>query len=381
MKKSILALAIGTFLLGMAEFVMEGILPDISKDMGVSIPVAGHLISAYALGVCVGATFLVILHNKSPKKIILMLESLMLLGALLSVSAQSYLWLFVARFISGLPHGAFYGVGTLVAVQLADERHKTTAVSLMCSGMTFANLLGVPLATFLSGSMSWRLSFAMIALMSCVALILAAKFIPNIPPKSKGKFMGQFHFLRHLAPWLIILATMFGNGGILAWYSYISPTLTLLGGLPASLLPLLMATAGIGMVTGNLASGYFSDKFLPGRTAACLQLIAALGLLLIFFTAHILWLSILLMVICCACLFGIGSPEQFLIIRHSKGGEMLGGCCIQIAFNFGNAAGAFLGGLPVSAGWGYAYPALVGFPFVFMGFILLAWFSHRYERR
>ena len=141
-----------------------------------------------------------------------------------------------------------------------------------------------------------------------------------------------------------------------------------------------MAIAGAGMVTGNLASGYFSDKFLPGKTAACLQLIAALGLLLIFFTAHILWLSIVLMVVCCACLFGIGSPEQFLIIRHSRGGEMLGGCCIQIAFNFGNAAGAFLGGLPVSAGWGYAFPALVGFPFVFMGFILLAWFSHRYER-
>jgi DHA1 family arabinose polymer transporter-like MFS transporter len=379
MKKSLAALAIGTFLLGMAEFAMEGILSDVSSNMGISIPEAGRMISVYALGVCVGAIFLVGLYKYAPKKIILCLLSLIFLGALLSLTAQNFLWLLTARFISGLPHGAYYGVGTIIATRLADEKHKTSAVALMCAGMTFANLLGVPVSTFLSSTLSWRLPFAMIAVIGLLALFLAWKWIPDMKPLPNKGFKGQFDFLKHEAPWLIILATMFGNGGILAWYSYISPTLIQYGGLSARWLPVFMILAGGGMVLGNLLSGWLSDKYKPGMISALLQGIAGMILLIIFFTAQVGSLHVFLMVICCGCLFGMGTPEQLLIIQHSKGGEMLGGCCIQIAFNFGNAVGAFLGGLSVDAGFGYNSPALVGFPFVMLGFILLVMFSWKYE--
>lgn len=376
---SLLVLAVGTFLLGMAEFVIEGILPDLARDLNISIPMAGHAISIYALGVCVGATFLIALHKLRPKHIILGLVSLVFIGALLSVTAQSYVWLLAARFISGLPHGAYYGVGTIVAYRLADESHKTCAVAIMCAGMTFANLLGNPVATLLSGALSWRLAFAVIAVGSLVDLLLVARFVPNLDPLPGSGYKGQFRFLRHLDPWLIILATMFGNGGILAWYSYISPALVDEGGLPASLLPLYMAVAGLGMVIGNLLSGWMSDKYKAGLTAMVLQGVAGLALLAVFFTVEWGYVHLALMFVCCGCLFGMGTPEQLLIIEHSKGGEMLGGCCIQIAFNFGNAAGAFLGGLPISWGMGYAWPAMVGMPFVAIGFLLLLAFHRRYE--
>lgn len=380
MKKSLTALAFGTFLLGMAEFVIEGILPDLSSSLHISVPQAGHAISVYALGVCVGSTFLVALHKCSPKAIIMALVSLIFIGALLSFTAQDYVSLMIARFISGLPHGAYYGVGTIVAVRLADEQHKTRAVAIMCSGMTFANLLGVPVATFLSGSLSWRMPFALIAVVSILALYLIWRWIPNLSPLPTTGYKGQFKFLKHLSPWLIILATMVGNGGILAWYSYISPALTLMGGIPAVVLPLMMALSGLGMVVGNLLSGWLSDKYKPGFIACLLQGVAGVGLLIVFFTAHVGWIHILLMIILCGCLFGMGTPEQLLIIQHSKGGEMLGGCCIQIAFNFGNAVGAYLGGIPVDAGLGYNYPALVGFPFVLLGFFFLFVFTRKYER-
>lgn len=376
---SLLVLAVGTFLLGMAEFVIEGILPDLACDLNISIPMAGHAISIYALGVCVGATFLIALHKLRPKHIILGLVSLVFIGALLSVTAQSYVWLLAARFISGLPHGAYYGVGTIVAYRLADESHKTRAVAIMCAGMTFANLLGNPVATLLSGTLSWRLAFAVIAVGSLIDLLLVARFVPNLDPLPGSGYKGQFRFLRHLDPWLIILATMLGNGGILAWYSYISPALVDEGGLSASLLPLYMAVAGLGMVIGNLLSGWMSDKYKAGLTAMVLQGVAGLALLAVFFTVEWGYVHLALMFVCCGCLFGMGTPEQLLIIEHSKGGEMLGGCCIQIAFNFGNAAGAFLGGLPISWGMGYAWPAMVGMPFVAIGFLLLLAFHRRYE--
>lgn len=213
---SLLTLAVGTFLLGMAEFVIEGILPDLARDLHISIPMAGHAISIYALGVCVGATFLVAMHRLRPKHILLGLLTLVFIGALLSLTAQNFWWLMAARFISGLPHGAYYGVGTIVAYRLADEGHKTRAVSIMCAGMTFANLLGNPVATLLSGALSWRLAFAVIVVGSLVGLALMARFVPNLDPLPGSGMKGQFRFLRHLDPWLIIMATMFGNGGILA---------------------------------------------------------------------------------------------------------------------------------------------------------------------
>ena len=170
MKKSLVALAFGTLALGIAEFVMMGILPDVARSLGVSIPEAGHLISAYALGVCCGAPLLVVVHKYPLKNILLFLAGIILLGSALAALSVNYWMLLAARFISGLPHGAYFGVASIVAVKLADERHKTGAVSIMVAGMTVANLFGVPLATGLSSSVSWRFPFVLVVFVSIIVL-------------------------------------------------------------------------------------------------------------------------------------------------------------------------------------------------------------------
>lgn len=377
---SLLALALGTFSLGMAEFVLEGILPDLSRSLGVSIPEAGHAISVYALGVCLGATLLILLRNKRPKHILLLLASLMLGGAIFTTLAPSYELLLVARLVSGLPHGAYFGVGTIVAYRLADEAHRGRYVALMCTGMTVANLLGNPVATLLSHSYSWRVPFALVGLMALLTLVSVWRWVPDLDPQPYRSLRTQVNFLRQRAPWYIIAATMCGAAGILSWYSYISPALVDLGGWSASWLPLLMALSGVGMVVGGLGAGWLSDRFSPGLTTSALQGLAAVTLLTFALTATSGLVAVGLMILCCACLFGIGVPEQTLIIQHSAGGEMLGGCCIQIAFNFGNALGAFLGGIPLSMGMGYETPALVGLPIVGLGAVLMLLFHRRYER-
>lgn len=371
MKKGLAALAIGTFVLGIMEYVMMAILPDAAQSFGVSIPTAGHLISAYALGVSAGAPLLIFAHRFKPKSILLFLASVMLCGALLSVLSSNY-WMFLcARFISGLPHGAYFGVASIVAVRLADERHKTTAVSVMIAGMTFANLIGVPLGSTLSSLLSWKFPF-ILALVICFVLIhCLRKWIPEIERLEDNGFKGQFRFLKKRGAWYILLATMLGNGGIFCWYSYISPVLTQDGGFASTAIPIFMILAGVGMVAGNLSSGVLSDRYMPERIAMLTQLLAVICLVAIFFMAPYRWFSVALMMVCTACLFAVSGPEQFLILKHAPGGEMLGGACIQMAFNLGNALGALLGGIPISLGHSPRYSTLAGIPLCLLGFTCL----------
>lgn len=381
MKKSLVALAFGTLALGIAEFVMMGILPDVSRYFNVSIPTAGHCISAYALGVCCGAPLLVVFHKYPLKHLLLFLACLILFGAALSAAAQSFLMLVIARFVSGLPHGAYFGVASIVAVKLADEAHKTSAVSIMVAGMTVANLFGVPLATALSSHISWRFPFFLLMFISIIVIYYIWKWVPSVGALPNEGFKHQFAFLRHGAPWLILAATMFGNGGIFCWYSYVSPLLTSVGGFPHDALSALMIAAGFGMVAGNLISGRLCDHHRPGHVAAVTQITAIAALLLIFFFAEYGWISAVLMVICTGCLFALSSPQQFLILKFAPGGELLGGAAIQVAFNFGNAVGAFCGGLPMEAGSTPRYSALVGVPFVVLGLVAFICFCSKYERR
>mgnify|MGYP002515449517 FL=1 len=366
MKKSLVALALGTLALGIAEFVMMGILPDVARSLGVSIPRAGHLISAYALGVCCGAPMLVAAHKYPPKRTLLFLGCLMLFGALLSVASPNYATLLCARFVSGLPHGAYFGVASIVAVRLADERHQTGAVAVMVAGMTVANLLGVPLATSLSGLLSWRFPFVLVICCALSVIYFVWRWVPDVEALPDKGYRDQFRFLRLERPWLILLATMLGNGSIFCWYSYVSPQLIHEGGFAPRAVPALMVLAGLGMVAGNLLSGRLSDRYRPGRVAMATQCLATGLLVLTFFLAGRGVASVILMVGCTACLFAVSSPLQFLILKNAPGGEMLGGAAIQVAFNLGNAMGAFLGGLPISAGLGYCWPALVGAPFALL---------------
>ena len=379
MKKSLVALAFGTLALGIAEFVMMGILPDVARSLGVSIPDAGHLISAYALGVCCGAPLLVIVHKYPLKNILLCLAGIILLGSTLAALSVNYWMLLVSRFISGLPHGAYFGVASIVAVQLADERHKTGAVSIMIAGMTVANLFGVPLATSLSSQVSWRFPFVLVIFVSIIVLYYIWKWVPGVGALPDNGFRHQFAFLKKRAPWLILSSTMFANGGIFCWYSYISPLLTTEGGFAADVLPALMIAAGFGMVAGNLVSGRLCDRHRPSVVVASTISIGIVSLLLIFLLADYGWVSAALMVVCTGCLFAVSSPQQYLILKHAPGGELLGGASIQMAFNMGNALGAFCGGLPIAAGLPPRYAALVGVPFLLCGLIACVIFSRKYE--
>ena len=379
MNKSLIALAFGTLGLGIAEFVMMGILPDVAKDLGISIPVAGHFISAYALGVCVGAPVLILARKHPLKHILLALVTLMMVGNTCAALAPNYWVLLLARFISGLPHGAYFGVASIVAEKLADKGKGSEAVSIMIAGMTIANLFGVPLGTSLSNSISWRVTFLLVGCWGVIILYYIWRWVPHVEGLKDTGFKGQFRFLKTPAPWLILGATALGNGGVFCWYSYINPLLTEVSGFTAESITALMVLAGFGMVVGNLVSGRLSDRYTPGKVGTIVQAMICIVLLLIFFLSPYPWLSALLMCLCTAGLFAVSSPEQVLIIRVAKGGEMLGAACVQVAFNLGNAIGAYVGGLAISGG--YRYPALAGVPFAMVGFILFLTFYKKYQAK
>ena len=379
MKKSLIALAFGTLGLGIAEFTMMGILPYVANDLHISIPTAGHFISAYALGVCCGAPILLWARKYPLKHILLGLMALMLVGNLCASVASGYWMLLIARFISGLPHGAYFGVGSIVAGKLADEGKGAEAVSIMIAGMTVANLFGVPLGTSLSHLISWRVTFLLVGCWGLIGLYYIWRWVPHVEGLADTGFKGQFRFLKKPAPWLILGATALGNGGVFCWYSYINPLLTNVSGFSEESITALMVLAGFGMVAGNLISGRLSDRYTPGRVGTVVQGVICLTLLLIFFLSPNAWCSALLMALCTAGLFAISSPEQVLMIRVAPGGEMLGGAAVQMAFNLGNAIGAYVGGLAVTGG--YRYPALAGVPFALVGFILFYIFYKKYQAK
>lgn len=379
MKKSLIALAFGTLALGIAEFMMMGILPYVASDFGISIAKAGHFISAYALGVCCGAPVLILARKRPLKQILMALVTLIIVGNLCASLAPNYWILMLGRFVSGLPHGAYFGVASIVASKLADKGKSSEAVSIMIAGMTVANLFGVPLGTSLSHMLSWRVTFLLVALWGVIVLYYIGRWVPFVEGLQDTGFKGQFRFLRKPAPWILLGATALGNGGVFCWYSYISPLLTHVSGFSDSSISALMVLAGFGMVAGNLISGRMSDRYTPGRVTMLVQAGICLTLLAIFFLASNPWMSVLLMILCTAGLFAVSSPEQLLIIRVAPGGEMLGGACVQMAFNLGNAVGAYAGGLVVTHD--YRYTALVGIPFALIGFILAFIFYKRYQMK
>lgn len=371
-------MAFGTLALGIAEFAMMGILPSVASDLGISISTAGHFISAYALGVCGGAPILLWARKYSLKHILIGLVVLMAAGNLCAAFSSGYWMLLLSRFVSGLPHGAYFGVASIVAGKLADEGRGSEAVSIMIAGMTVANLFGVPLGTSFSHLISWRVTFLLVGCWGIIVLYYIWRWIPHVEALQDTGFKGQFRFLKKPAPWLILGATALGNGGVFCWYSYITPLLTQVSGFSAESVTPLMVLAGFGMVVGNLVSGRLSDRYTPGRVGTVVLGILSISLVLVFFLSSNPWCSALLMALCTAGLFAVSGPEQVLIIRVAPGGEMLGGAAVQIAFNLGNAVGAYVGGLAVTGG--YRYPALAGVPFVCVGFLLFLVFYKKYQK-
>lgn len=281
MKKSLLALASGAFILGAAEFVMMGILPQAAAATGVDIPTAGHYISAYAIGVCFGTLILVFGRKVPPKDLIIAFMVIALMGNLFSAFSANAAMLVIARFISGLPHGAFFGTATLIAKTLADKGKEAQAVSIMVTGQTLANMLGVPAGTLMAEFLSWRLAFGILAAWAAMTIVLSLAWIPFVAPIKDAGIAGQFKFLTRRGPWVILAAVFTGNAGVFCWWSYISPWLQKTGGWSSSLVPMLMMLAGFGMVVGGIIGGRITDRWRHAGTAALGQSISCIGLLLV----------------------------------------------------------------------------------------------------
>ncbi|WP_139923882.1 MFS transporter [Hymenobacter sp. DG01] len=368
-KVVLLPLMLGGFGIGMTEFVMMGILPDIARAMRISIPDAGHFISAYALGVVVGAPLLVALTGKlPPRKILALLMVLFAVGNGLSLLASSYHLMLLTRFISGLPHGAFFGVGAVVAGRLAQPGKEAQAISIMFAGLTFANIIGVPIGTYLGHHFSWRIPFVLIVVVALLTVASVLRLMPNLAAKETN-LRQEFHAFTKLEPWLIIGITVLGNGGFFAWFSYIVPLFTEVSGFGPNTVAFLMVLAGVGMALGNLLGGWLTDRISPLRATTLLLAAMTASLLLVPVAAPYQLPTVLMTMLTGALAFSTAAPIQMLMIRSAKGSEMLASSLSQSGFNTGNALGAYLGGLPIAAGLGYTSPDWVGAALVIGGIL------------
>lgn len=381
MKKSLIALSLGGLTIGITEFVMMGLLPDIASDLKISIPVAGYLISAYALGVVIGAPLLVILgRNYPPKKMLLLLAAMLAAFNALSIIAPTYGFLFASRLLSGLPHGAFFGVGAVVASRLADKGKEAQAISIMFSGLTIANLAGVPIGTYIGHNFTWRYTFIIIAAVGLLTFISIYFWLPVLEARAKETIKSQLQFFRKPEAWLIIAITGLGFGGLFAWISYIAPLLTDISKFAAEDVSYILILAGLGMVVGNVLGGKLADKFSPAKTIIFLLLTMALDLTMVFFLSANPYISLALVFFTGCIAFAAVAPIQMLMIQTAVGAEMIASAAIQASFNIGNALGAFLGGLPLVYGFSYASPNLVGVAMALLGVLITFAFIQRNKR-
>ncbi|MEH6659075.1 MFS transporter [Leeuwenhoekiella marinoflava] len=370
-KKSLIALAIGGFGIGMTEFVMMGILPDVAKDLNVTIPQAGHFISAYALGVVIGAPILVaIAGNYPPKKILFSLMIGFTVFNSFSVFASSYGLMLISRLLSGLPHGAFFGVGAVVASRLVPKEKAASAVAMMFSGLTIANIIGIPLGTYVGHNISWRYTFMIVVAVGLVTVLAIKFWLPNIEKSEPIPLKQALKIFKRTELWLILAITAVGTGGFFAWYSYITPLLTDVSGFDSDMVIFILMLAGLGMTFGNVLGGKLADKFSPIKATALLLSVMSLCLITISLIAPIQWAMLLMVFVTGAFAFSTAPSIQMLMIKSAKESEMLASSVNQAAFNIANAVGAFLGGLPIAAGYGYTSPELVGACLAFGGVLL-----------
>lgn len=379
LKPSLLTLTIGGVVVGMTEFMIMGVLPEVAASLSVSIPDAGHLISVYALGVVIGAPLMTGLAGHfPPKKVLMGLMGMFLVFNALFALAPSYPLLMITRLFAGLPHGAFFGMGAVVASRLAEPGREARAVSMMFAGLTVANIIGVPLGTWIGQELGWRLSFGVIALIAGLAILSLKFWMPSLPAHSSTRFSDSIRVFGRAEIWLIIGISAIGTGGLFAWISYIAPMMREIAGFSSGFVSIIMIIAGVGMAVGNFIGGRLADKYSPLKTTGYLLLAMVVCLILVSLLTQWQIPALIMTFITGAIAFAVIAPMQMLMINAAKGAEMLASSAIQASSNLGNALGAFLGGLPIAAGFGYTSPVFVGAGLAFSGFLiclLLAWIS------
>jgi MFS transporter, DHA1 family, inner membrane transport protein len=358
--RALLALAIGAFGIGTTEFVIMGMLPEVAADLGVSVSAVGILISAYAVGVVIGAPTLTALGLRfTPRQTLVTLMVVFVVGNALAALAPSYGTLAAARVLTALAHGSFFGVGAVAARRLVPPEHATRAISLMITGLTLANVIGVPLGTFVAQQASWRVVLGAIAVIGLVTIAGLLAWMPA-GAGEPSDLRGELRAFRRGQVWLVLGLTMVGFSALFAVYSYVSPILTELGGIPTEWVTPVLALFGIGTTVGTLAGGRLGDRYGFSFVAVGLLLMTAV-LVTFAFLARTPAAAVTLLVLFGTISFALGPVVQNAVIEAARvpGGSLVS-AANQGAFNVANAVGAALGALVISSGLGYTAPMWVG---------------------
>ncbi|SFA41948.1 MFS transporter, DHA1 family, inner membrane transport protein [Rhodococcoides kroppenstedtii] len=369
---AMLALALGGFGIGTTEFVSMGLLPEMAGSMAVSEPTAGHVISAYALGVVVGAPVIAALAARVPRRLLLL--ALMVgftAGNLGTVFAPSFHELMASRFVAGLPHGAYFGVAALVAAHLAEPGKRARSVALVMMGLSVANVVGVPAATWMGQAVGWRSAFAVVAVIGALTVAALAVWLPRLDALPTTDTRTELGAFRRPQVLLTLLVGMVGFGGMFAVYTYIATTLTDVTGLSKAAVPLGLAIYGLGMVVGNYVGGWLADRMLVRGLFVAMTAVAVV-LAGFVVAAHHPVSALITVFLIAAAGSSIVPGLQTRLMDVAADAQTLAASMNHAAFNFANALGAALGGAVISAGLGYTAPAAVGAGLAVAGLVVLS---------
>ena len=365
------ALGVGSFAIGTGEFVIMGLLPEVAKDLGVTIPQAGHVITAYALGVVVGAPVLAVLAANWPRRALLIaLMALFAVGNFASAMAPGYVSMNLLRLLTGLPHGTYFGVAALMAASLAPPNKRASAVGLVMSGLTLATLAGVPLAAWLGQHWGWRAAFVLVGGIAALACLLVRHGVPDDPAPHGASPLRELGALAQPQVWFTLGIAAIGFGGMFAVFSYIKPLLTEVTGMSIDAVPLVLALFGTGMVTGNLVGARLADKALM-RTIGGLLVWSVLVLAAIPFTAPYT-VAICINVFLLGTIVAFGPALQIRLMDTAGHAQTLAAALNHSAFNTANALGAWLGGVAIADGLGWTSTGWVGVLLAFGGMAVFA---------
>jgi DHA1 family inner membrane transport protein len=370
--RAVFSLGVGGFAIGTGEFVIMGLLPEVARDIGVSIPQAGHVISAYALGVVLGAPVLAVLSANMGRRALLMaLMAVFAAGNFASAAAPGYWSLNLLRFAAGLPHGTYFGVAALVAAALAPPGRRAQAVGLVMLGLTGATLVGVPLAAALGQLFGWRSAFVLVGVIALLAMVLVHRNVPPLAADAGASPWRELGALARPQVWLTLGIAAIGFGGMFSVFSYIKPTLLEVSGMPLAWVPAVLALFGLGMVVGNLVGAKLADRSLM-RTICAMLAWAALVLALFTLTAHHPVLAAL-NVFLIGTTVAIGPALQVRLMDVAGDAQTLAAALNHSAFNVANALGAWLGGVAISAGLGWTSTGWVGALLALGGMAIFFW--------
>ncbi|MEN0135794.1 MAG: MFS transporter [Rhodococcus sp. (in: high G+C Gram-positive bacteria)] len=366
-----LALALGGFGIGTTEFASMGLLPAMAAGTGVSEPVAGHFVSAYALGVVVGAPTIAALAARVERRTLLIaLMATFVLGNLATALAPGYESLLAARFLAGLPHGAYFGVAALVAAHLAEPGKRAKAVATVMMGLSVANVVGVPATAFFGQILGWRSAFVLVVIIGVVTLVALARLVPPLAGVHVSNPVAELGALSRVQVWMTLIFATVGFGGSFAVYTYISSTLTEVSGLPQTMVPVALMLFGTGMILGNVVGGRIADNaVVPGLFGCMIALIAVLALFVAAARNPVTSLIVLFFI--GMAVTAIFPAVQSRLMDAAGDAKTLASTLIHGAFNLANAGGAWIGGVVIAAGYGYTAPAAVGALLGVAGLIVL----------